>query len=599
VKAQAWSEQDILEQLGRVLSSSGFVRNERMSRFLRFLVERHLQGRDDELKESVIAVEVFHRKPDYDPKQDSIVRTEAGRLRARLAEYYTGEGSADPVIIELPKGGYIPMFRRAQATREVRPTRFGERWRVWALAGVVVFAAAVGGWWAIRRERAPIPIAVLPLESLSQDSGDAYFADGLTDEIIRNLSAIEGLAVRSRTSVFTFKNKPQNVREAGTQLEADYLLEGSILRAGQQLRINARLIRVRDDFPVWSGHFDRTLTDVFAIQDEISRGIANQLRLNLGRGRWRYETSVDAYDLYLRARALSLRDDLRPPGLVRSIEPLEQAIARDPAFAPAYAALATAYAFRSVQFPLDHPTNELLTMRTAAQKAIDLDPLLAEAHEALAMSYAREGQWEEAEKSFHRAIELDPSRSNTHFDYGYWFLMVLDRVDEALQQLRVAEKTDPLSPIARRLESLVLISAGRYDQAIGLCRDWPANEAFTLECLGRARLGQGKIEEAVELLARDPALPDNPQSRGFLGNAYARAGRRDEAEKMAKASTYPNEQVLIFAGLGDKDRTLEALNRMAALGPQRVGLYLGSPELALLRDDPRLKVFRQKLGLPA
>ena len=380
---QAWSEQDTLEQLARVLSSSGFVRNERMSRFLRFLVERHLQGRDDELKESVIAVEVFHRKPDYDPKQDSIVRTEAGRLRARLAEYYTGEGSADLVIIELPKGGYIPVFRRAQAIDEVRPARLGERWRVWALAGVVLFAAAVG-WWAIRRERAPIPIAVLPLESLSQDSADAYFADGLTDEIIRNLSAIEGLAVRSRTSVFTFKNKPRNVHEAGTQLEADYLLEGSVLRAGQQLRINARLIRVRDDFPVWSGQFDRMLTDVFAIQDEISRGIANQLRLNLGRGRWRYETSVEAYDLYLRARALSLRDGY-PPGIIRSIEPLEQAIAKDPAFAPAYAALATAYARRSVAFPLDHPPTELLTMRTAAEKAIELDPLLAEAHEALAM----------------------------------------------------------------------------------------------------------------------------------------------------------------------------------------------------------------------
>ena len=130
---QAWNEQDALEQLARVLSSSGFARNERMSRFLRFLVERHLQGRDDELKESVIAVEVFHRKPDYDPKQDSIVRTEAGRLRARLAEYYTGEGSADLVIIELPKGGYIPMFRRAQAIREVRPTRV---WRALACVGV-------------------------------------------------------------------------------------------------------------------------------------------------------------------------------------------------------------------------------------------------------------------------------------------------------------------------------------------------------------------------------------------------------------------------------------------------------------------------------
>jgi TolB-like protein len=585
----------IREQLERIVSSSGFSRNPRLSRFLRFLVEGQLEGRNGELKEAVIAVEVFHRRPDYDPKQDSIVRTEAGRLRARLAEYYIAEGTADAVVIELPKGGYIPVFRQRLVTRDAPPTRIRRRWAVSA-STLVLLTAAAGGWWAIHRQRAPIPIAVLPLESLSQASADAYFADGLTDEIIRNLSAIEGLAVRSRTSVFTFKNRPRNVREAGSQLQADYLLEGSVLRAGQQLRINARLIRVRDDFPVWSGQFDRTVTDVFAIQDEISRGIANQLRVNLGRGRWRYETSVEAYDLYLRARAMSVPDGV-PPGILRSIDPLEQAIAKDPAFAPAYAALATAYAFRSVQFALDHPPTELVTMRTAAQKAIELDPLLAEAHEALAMSYARDGRWDDAEKSFRRAIDLDPSRSNTHLDYGYWFLMVLDRVDEALEQLRAAQKTDPLSAAARRLEVNVLIAARRYDQAIDRCRDLPVNDAFTLECLGRARLGQGKIDEAVALLARNPALSNNPQSRGFLGNAYARAGRRAEAEKMADASTYSNEQVLIFAGLGDKDRTLDALNRMAALGSQRVSLYLAGPELALLRDDPRLKVFRQKFGL--
>src|SRR5262249_17295214 len=131
-----------------------------------------------------------------------------------------------------------------------------------------------------------------------------YFADGLTHEIIHNLSIIDGLAVRSQTSSFAFKGKPQNVRESGRQLGADYILEGSILRVGQQLRINAQLVRVRDDFPLWSGRYDRELTDIFAIQDEIAHGIVNSLRLKLGGGRRRYETSAEAYDLYLRARAL-------------------------------------------------------------------------------------------------------------------------------------------------------------------------------------------------------------------------------------------------------------------------------------------------------
>ena len=169
---------------------------------------------------------------------------------------------------------------------------------------------------------------------MSQDPSNDYFADGLTGELIRNLSIIEGLAVRSQTSSFVFKGKPRNVRDAGRQLNAEYILEGSVLRAGQQLRINAQLVRVRDDFPVWSGRYDRELTDVLAIQDEISRGIVNSLRLKLGRGRRQYETSADAYDFYLRARAFEMLP--ATIGTDRSLAPFGQAIAKDPSFAPAY-----------------------------------------------------------------------------------------------------------------------------------------------------------------------------------------------------------------------------------------------------------------------
>src|SRR6516162_3504481 len=266
----------VRSELERVLASKGFARNERMSRFLRVLVERHLEGRDGDLKESVIGIEVFGRQPGFDPKQDSTVRSEAARLRGRLAEYYAGEGTGDAVIIELPKGGYTPAFRRSVAIERGKP----RSWGPWIAGGFATFAVAVAaiGWWWVQHERAPVPIAVLPLTNLSQDPANDYFADGLTDEIIRNLAIIDGLAVRSQTSSFVFKGKSMNVREAGRQLNADYILEGSVLRAGQQLRINAQLIRVRDDFPLWSGKFDKELTDVFAIQDEISRGIVNGLR---------------------------------------------------------------------------------------------------------------------------------------------------------------------------------------------------------------------------------------------------------------------------------------------------------------------------------
>jgi adenylate cyclase len=583
--------QAIRQELERVLASSGFARNERLSRFLRFLVERHLAGRDEEIKESLIAVEVFNRKPDYDPRLDSIVRTEAGRLRARLTQYYAAEGSQDPGIIDVPKGGYVPFFREA-AARELRTTHS----RRWIGLAVVCASLAVGvaaiSWWRPAQRREPIRIAVLPLENQSQDSARDYFADGLTDELIRDLSIIEGLAVRSRTSSFAYQGKPRNVQEAGRQLEVDYILEGSVLRAGQRLRINMQLVRVRDDVSLWSGAFERELTDVFAIQDEISRSVVNRLRLQLSRGRRRYETSVDAYDFYLQGRALHLRRGIQ--GVFESIEPFEQAVAKDASFAPAYAGLGAAYAIRSIQFPLDHPPDELEKMRAAAEKAVQLDPLLAEAHAARALAYARDGQWGEAEQSFLRAIELDPNRSSTYTDFALWLLYVLGRNDEALRQLRIAQKIDPLSPDVHLALALTLTSTGRYEQAAAECLKMPVEDPLAKQCLARARLGEGRIDEAIPLLMND----SNPQSLGFLGYAYARSGRREEAEKLLGHSPPPNEQALIFAGLGDEDRTLEALDRMAALGVQRVGMYLNSPELASLRGDPRLSAFRKRVGLP-
>ncbi|MBK5292059.1 MAG: hypothetical protein JJE04_10325, partial [Acidobacteriia bacterium] len=370
------SSEVVRSQLDRILSSEGFARNDRLSGFLKFVVEQELSDCGDQLKESVIGVEVFGRPPDYDVRQDSVVRTEAGKLRARLAKYYAAEGAAGQVVIELPKGGYRPVFLRSETPPEAGGLADPKKrwsappWAMVAVAGVVVSLAAAG-WWRFQRQAPPIPIAVLPLTNLSQDPADDYFADGLTGEIIRNLSIIDGLAVRSQTSSFVFKGKQQNVRDAGKRLNAEYILEGSVLRSGTQLRINAQLVRVRDDFSLWSGRYDRELTDVLAIQDEISRGIVNGLRLKLGQGRRRYETSAEAYDLYLRARALQIQHGW--PGFDQSIGPLEEAIAKDPSFAPAYAGLAMAYATRSGQFRLDIP-DEVRKLRAAVEQAIRLDP---------------------------------------------------------------------------------------------------------------------------------------------------------------------------------------------------------------------------------
>lgn len=595
-------QSEVVERhLQRVLASPGFVRNERMSRFLRFIVERQLNGHEEELKESLIGIEVFGRKPGFDPQQDSTVRSEAARLRARLAEYYASDGRDEPLVIELPKGGYVPRFRQVDAppTPPPQTIKVGRSWRsrswlVTVLVGLAVVFASVG-WWRWQYESGPIPIAVLPLINLSQDPAEDYLADGFTDELIRNLAIIDGLAVRSQTSSFVFKGKTQNVRDAGKQLGVDYILEGNTFRAGQQLRINVQLVRVRDDFPVWSGRYDREVNDIVAIQDEVSRGIVNSLRLKLRRGRWRYETSVEAYDLYLRARALQTRGF---SGGIQSIGPLEEVIAKDSSFAPAYAGLAAAYVLRSGQSRQYTGDNELAKMRAAAEKAIELDPLLAEAYDALGMASARGGQWEQSERGFRHAIELDPSGSTAHDHFGFFLLLPLGRSEEALQELRVAERADPFSSQIHSELAYTLISAGRFNEAASKCEKLSADAEFKSECLGRARMGQGRIGEAIPILAASP-------NWGYLAYAYAKVGRRTEAEKlMAEAPTlYPNRSgafqfALAFAGLGDKDRTLEKLERMAALGPLRLGLDLIYPEFALVRGDPRVKALRKKVGLP-
>jgi TolB-like protein len=598
------------QQLERVLASPGFARNERLSRFLRFVVEGHLEGKDRELKESLLAIEVFGRSPGYDPKQDPIVRTEASRLRARLSEYYLGEGKDDPLIIELPKGGYVPTIRLSQhrpettaplktALSESPLKKWRPRKRAWigaALACLVVALAAVS-WWHSHPED-PIPIAVLPLMNLNQDPSTDYFADGLTSEIIRNLSIIDGLAARSESSSFALKGKPQKARDAGRQLEADYLVGGSVLRSGQQLRINVQLIRVRDDFPLWSGRYDRELTDIFAIQDEISRGIVNNLRLKFGRGRRRYETSTEAYDLYLRARALESRLGL--PGRRQSIPLFEQAIAKDPSFAPAYSGLAQAHALQSGNANFDIP-QEVEKLRAAAEKAIELDPLSAESYDALGAAYARDGGWEQSEKSFRRAIELQPNRADSHTHFASFYLLPLGRIEEVLAQLRIAERNGPLSPEVYFWLGDAMADAGRDAEAISYCEKLPAEYPTRQECILGARVRQGKASEVVQIYREHPAI----RSQSALGCAYARMGRREEAgeeaERMGPTVPGGDGGAQIYACLGDKDRVFEALDRNAGDGPIRIGWFLlrvDRENRGFLRGDPRLRALRKKVGLP-
>jgi tetratricopeptide (TPR) repeat protein len=278
---------------------------------------------------------------------------------------------------------------------------------------------------------------------------------------------------------------------------------------------------------------------------------------------------------------------------------LEKAIAKDPALAPAYAALATRYAVLAFTTNDDAGrADSLAKMRAAAEKAIQLDPLLAEAHNALGTAYGQDGQWVRAETSFRRALQIDPNLAIAHEKYAWFVLWPLGRIEEAVREARAEVRVDPLSPAAHFLLGRTLVTAGRYDEAAAECEKLPADFALTRDCLGRARLGQGRTAEAIRVLA--------PSSNwGLLTYAYARAGRGtealnllDEAPRRYPNGRDPSQYALAYAGLGDKDRTMEQLERFAGVGPARVGWTLNGPELAFVRNEPRVRALRKKVGLP-
>ncbi len=478
----------------------------------------------------------------------------------------------------------------------------------WIGIALAVSIALVGVGWLLLLPPAKSPviarpvIAVLPLRNLASQPDSDYFSDGLTDEIIHNLSLIEGLEVKSPTSSYEFKNKPRNIQNIGKQLGANLILEGSVLRAEGKLRIDVALVDVAGDSVLWSQRYDREVKGVFAIQDEISRSIVNQLRLKLGAGRRRYYTSPEIYDSYLRGR--SLAKGITPgPHAVQLREALglfEDVIAKDPEFAPAYAAMAQVL----MKLSFDRRANfegASEKARAAAEQALQLDPLLPEAHGIMGVSHARDLAWDRAERSFRRALELDPNLSETRSDFARSVLLPLGKTDEAVTQARRAVELDPLSRDQSGALALVLYVAGRYDEAIQACQRILAidpDATYARQLHGRSLTQQGRLAEAIALFER---LPENT-ARRHLGYAYAKSGRRADAERLAAEGDGPatfRHQAHIYAGLGDPDRTLQALSKMAAERDPAANIYTVFPEFAFLRGDPRFQEFRRKQNLPA
>lgn len=497
------------------------------------------------------------------------------------------------------------MFGAALVAVERAPTI--RRVAYGAACAAALLAALAIGWNPSVREmlmRKPAPpayaatthtIAVLPFVNASSDPGNDDFIDGLTSEVIRNLAVIDGLQVRSQTSSFFFKDRPRDMREVAKQLQVALVVEAYVQRVGNHLRIHAQLVRVPDDVPVWSNRFDRTLDDVFAIQDEISLAIVNEMRLTLGRGQRRYQTNLAAYDLYLRGRALVARRGTESAEQAARL--FEQVIAIDREFAPAHAGLTDAYA--AMLWAIDGPETALAGMRPAAVKALQMDPELAEAHAAMGITYAREFEWENATSSFERAIALNPNLSEIRTSYSASTLVPQGHAAKALDILAGAVEMDPLSLAVKREVGMAQLVGGRYEEAIVNLRQVVAADpdfTFAANLLARALTFAGRPEEAIALWE---SRPQTANWERWLMTAYVKQGRRADVDRLLNQprNAHPYRQALNYAALGDKERTFEALSRAAVVEPQRTAAILAYPEMSLLRGDLRLDQLRKRFNL--
>jgi len=457
-------------------------------------------------------------------------------------------------------------------------------------------------------------IAVLPFVNASPDPDNEYLSDGITDELIAALAGVEGLRVASRTSVFALKGKPQDVRATGALLGAAWVLEGTVRRSGERLRITAQLTSTEDGQLLWSERYDRTFADVFAIQEEIARTIVDTLRVTsfadlaapAAPVAKRYTRSLAAYGLYLKGRyAWNKRTQ---EDITEAIRCFEQAIAEDPAYAPAYAGLSDSYAlqldYRSVAV-----ADGFARAKGYARKALELDETVAEAHASLGWAlFIYDWDWDGAGREFQRAIELDPRYPTAHQWFAF-FLAAMGRLDEALVAGHTALELDPASVSIRRSMGFAYYYARRYDQArYHLSRALAMNPtAFeTYRFLALALAQQGQWAEAERATREAMALPGSgPYTIATLGYVLARTGRRAEAEdQLAELDALrrtgyvsPVAYAMLHLGLEQWPQALDWVERAYQERRGWLAYLKVNPILDPLRGHPGLDVLLRKMRL--
>jgi TolB-like protein/DNA-binding winged helix-turn-helix (wHTH) protein/Tfp pilus assembly protein PilF len=542
------------------------------------------------------------------------VETVARRGYRFIAEVSPADGvsrSVEPVIAALPEAeNRSRELAESSAVPRQTPNLMG-----WKVAGVLLLLilAALFVWNSRRNVKAPDvqSLAVLPLENLSSDVSQEYFADGMTDELISALGTISRLRVISRTSVMPYKHVRKPLPQIARELKVDALVEGTVLRSGEQVRITAQLIRAAADEHLWSHSYQGDVRDALQLQEKVARAIADGIRVTVSSQeqtllRNAKLVNPEAYDAYLKGRYFW--NKRTGQGFKRAIDYFDQAIAKDPEYAQAYSGLADSYALLGDwEYGVLAPKQAFPKAKAAASKALELDNTLGEAHASLAFCLDLfDWDWRSAEGEFRRAITLNNSYATAHQWYA-WHLLVTRRNDEGISELKKAEALDPLSLIISADIADAFLIAHKYGESIQQSRktiEMDPSFAVAHYQLGQALVQIRKYDEAIlELQQAIELSRGNPICTSHLAYVYAVCGRRSEAIKLLhdlKNGSDDNRSnaadiALIYAGLNERDQALTWLQK--AYEQRFNPSVLLRPAFDVLRSDPRFQDLLRRLGL--
>jgi TolB-like protein/Flp pilus assembly protein TadD len=494
--------------------------------------------------------------------------------------------------------------------------RLGRHGRMAAVLAAITLILAAGVLWLVR-ERTGKPaasvairsLAVLPLANFSGNAEQDYLSDGMTEALTAQLSAIHGLRVISRTSTMQLKGTRKSVPAIGKELNVDAVIEGSVLRSGDKVRVTVQLIRAATDEHLWASTYDRELRDILALQSDVAQGIARHVEAAVAGAQnlavAPRTVAPEVYEAYLKGRFALTKGNRA--SLDEALGFFTAAIDADSTFAPAYVGVAAAQEQLGTVFFGVPPEDSRPKVIEAARKALELDPQLAEARVLLAHALQRDWHWEEAETEFRRAIELSPSDAGAHAGLAYW-LVCQGRSDEALAWARRAQEIDPLTYNSIDVSGILFFSR-RYDEAIRESRrnlTTNPNDPQTLWSLGFALIGAEQFDDAIRTLEKAASLSDrSPAVLGVLVRAYAYGGRRaealqlvDELRRRERKGYVPAAAFLnAYLGLGDKEQAFVWLESAAQERSNIMQFLKVHPFFDLLRGDPRFAEYLRRANL--